>query len=211
VERLGGPAAGRAAFALTAGLACDAGGFNPLSFDRTLVGVAAVTLVLAILTGGERPGAYAATLLGALGLLTAWTAASWLWSESPPRALVEAQRVALYFAAACVVVLAGRRVAPVWIAAGVAAAATFVACWNLVVRARGVPHSAEFGALADPVGYANGLALLCAVGLLLLLALPRLALLAGLPLAVDVGERAGAALLDVIDGERQPRAERKAG
>ena len=44
MERLGGPAAGCAAFALTAGLACDAGGFNPLSFDRTLVGVAAVTL-----------------------------------------------------------------------------------------------------------------------------------------------------------------------
>jgi O-Antigen ligase len=185
VERLGGPAAGGAAFALTVGLASDEGGFAALAWDRALVGLGALALVLAIVVRVERPGRHAAVLLAGLGLLAAWAAASWLWSESPPRALVEAQRGALYLAAAAAVVVAGRRVAPVWIAGGVAAGATAIACWNLALRARGV-HGAELGAGADPVGYANGLALLCVVGLLLLPLLPRLALLAAAPLAVDL-------------------------
>ena len=137
VKRLGGPAGGAAAFALTAGLAVDEGGYNAVSYDRALLGLCAVALVAALVWRWERPGVPAAAMLVSLGLFAAWTAASWLWSESPPRALVEAPRVALYAVAAAVVVLAGRRVAPVWIAGGVAAAATLVAIWNLVVdRAR---------------------------------------------------------------------------
>jgi hypothetical protein len=185
VERLGGPAAGGAAFALTVGLASDGGGFAALAWDCALVGLGALALVLAILVRVERPGRHAAVLLAGLGLLTAWAAGSWLWSESPPRALVEAQRHALYLAAAAAVVVAGRRVAPVWIAGGVAGGATAIACWNLVLRARGV-HGTDLGAGADPVGYANGLALLCVVGLLLLPLLPRLAWLAAAPLAADL-------------------------
>jgi hypothetical protein len=185
VERLGGPAAGGAAFALTVALASDDGGFGALAWDRALVGLGALALVLAIVARVGRPGRHATVLLAGLALLTAWTAGSWLWSESPPRALVEAQRDALYFAAAGAVVVAGRRVSPVWIAGGVAGGATAVACWNLVLRARGV-HGAELGAGADPVGYANALALLCVLGLLLLPALPRVALFAAPPLVVDL-------------------------
>ena len=137
MKRLGGPAGGAAAFALTAGLAVDEGGYDAVSYDRALLGLCAVALVAAVLWRWERPGVPAAALLGALGPLTGWTAASWLWSESPPRALRRAPRVALYAVAAAVVVLAGRRVAVMWIAGGVAAAATLVAIWNLVV-VRGV-------------------------------------------------------------------------
>ena len=92
------------------GLAADAGGFDALTWDRALVVVAAVALVLVILLEGASPGPFAAVFLAALVALSAWTALSWLWSESPPRALVEAQRVALYSASATLVVLAGRRV-----------------------------------------------------------------------------------------------------
>lgn len=186
MTRLGGPAAGAAAFALTAAVACDAGGFNALTWDRALVVVGGATLVLVILADGAKPGRYAAIFLAALVALTAWTALSWFWSESPARAPVEAQRVALYALCATAVVLAGRRMPPRWLAAGVAGACTFVALWNLWMRIRGVANPSDTGALAQPVGYANGLALLCAIGLLLLPQLPVATWVAAPPLAVDL-------------------------
>ena len=172
--KLAGAGAAAVALALTAGLAFDAGGFHPVSWDRALVGVAGLTLVTVLLAGARRPGRAAAATLGALGLLTAWTAASWAWSDSPPAALQEAQRTALYAAVAAAVVVAGRRIGPGWIAAGVAAGACAAGIWNLCVRLApdwsGVgPLRTDIGQLADPVGYANGLALLAVLGLLLAL------------------------------------------
>lgn len=202
MTRLGGPAGGVAAFALTAWLAADAGGYAVLSCDRALVAVAAGALLLVILVGGERPGRFAAAQLAGLGLLAAWTASSWLWSESPPAALEEAQRAALYLAAALLVVLAGRRVPPDWVARGVVAGAALVAGWNLVTLVRGVSHPGDSGAQAEPVGYANGLALLCVLGLLLLRTLPRLAWPAVVPpLAADlVVQRSVGALAALLAG-----------
>jgi len=196
VKRLGGPAGGAAAFALTAALAVDEGGYNAVSYDRALLALCAVALVAAVVWRWERPGVPAAATLVSLGLLTAWTAASWLWSESPPRALVEAPRVALYAVAAAAVVLAGRRVAPVWIAGGVVAAVTLVAIWNLVVIASGA--SSDTGAASEPVGYANGVAILCVVGLVLLPRLPRPALVAALPLAADLAKQASTGALAAL-------------
>lgn len=195
MTRLGGPAVGAAAFALTAGLACDAGGFESVSLARALVLLGAAALLLAILATVELPGRFAGVQLAALGLLTAWTAASWLWSDSPPQALVEAQRTALYLGAALAVVLVGRRATTSWIAAGVVGGATLAAVWNLVTRARGVAHPRDTGALAEPVGYANGLALLCVLGLLLLPALPRVAWVLVVPLAVDLWKQDSAGAL----------------
>jgi hypothetical protein len=187
MDRLGGPAGGIAAFALTAGLAADTGGFGAVSWDRALIGLCAAALLLVILGGGERPGGrYALVFLGALGSLTAWTAASWLWSDSPPLALVEAQRVALYFAIAIACVLAGRRLSLQWLAGGIAVASTFIAIWNLAIRIGGHSHPSDLGASARPVGYANSLALICVVGLLLLPVLPRLALVLAGPLVADL-------------------------
>jgi O-antigen ligase/polysaccharide polymerase Wzy-like membrane protein len=186
MDRLGGPAGGAAAFALTAGLAADAGAYGALSYDRALLGLAAVALLAVLLAGGARPGLFAGTLVAALGLLTAWTAASWLWSESPPRALVEAPRSALYAVVAAAVVLAGRRVPPAFVAGGVAAGATLVAGWNLVVVLHHHDRAQDSGVLAHPVGYANSLGLLCALGIVLLLRLPRAAFAAAPILAADL-------------------------
>jgi hypothetical protein len=133
----------------------------------------------------------AGTLLAALGLLVAWTAASWLWSDSPPIALQEAQRAALYLAVACAVVLAGRRVPLAWICGAVAGGATVAALWNLGIRLAPdwLDRSAlrtDIGQLADPVGYANSLALLAAVGLVLALGIDGLAAVATVPLAAAI-------------------------
>jgi hypothetical protein len=171
-----GAAGGAAAFALTAWLASDNGGFDATTWNLGLIVVCAVALVVVIVDGGEHPSLHAALFVGALALLTAWTALSYLWSDSPPLALVESQRVALYFAVAFAAVLMRRWLEPRWLCAGVAGTATFVASWNLVLHIRGVANAAETGGGAAPVGYANGLALLCVLGAVALLALPRPAL-----------------------------------
>ena len=172
-----GAAGGAAVFALTAWLAADNGGFDATTWNLALIVVCAVALVVVLVDGGERPALYAVVFVGSLALLTAWTALSYFWSDSPPLALVEAQRVALYFAVALAVVLMRRRLEPRWLCAGVAGAATLVAAWNLVLHIRGVADAAETGGGAAPVGYANSLALLCVLGAVALLALPRPALL----------------------------------
>jgi hypothetical protein len=181
-----GATGGVAAFALTAALASDNGGFDATTWSLALIALCAAGLVVVIVDGGSRPRTHAAVFLGSLGALTAWTALSYFWSDSPPFAPVEAQRIALYLAAALTVVLARHRLEPRWIAGGIAAGATFVAIWNIVVHIRGVANPEDVGAIDAPFGYANGLALLCVLGIVLLGALPRPALVAVPVLGADL-------------------------
>jgi hypothetical protein len=155
---------GVAFFALVVGLAADDGGFRPLSWDRALVGIA----VLAPFVRLRRPGRDGALFLCALAALAAWTTASWLWSASPASALDEAQRVTLYALVATAVVLCR----PLGVRPAVAGATIVVACWNLVAGGNA------------PIGYANALALLCALGLVLLPSVPRWTWLGAVPLVV---------------------------
>lgn len=145
-----------------------------MTWNRALLGLAVVLVLCAFLTGVARPNAPTAVLAA----LTGWTALSYFWSASPASALVEAQRVALYAAVAAAVSMRARRVAT-W---PIVAAIVLVAAWNLVDRARGAGEGT--GAGAQPVGYANALALLCVLGLVLLPSLPRPWWLAALPLGV---------------------------
>jgi len=119
-------------------------------------------------------------VLAALCALTAWTALSWFWSPSPARALEEAQRVAAYAAIAAAVLLCWRRT-PSWV---VPASVCVVAVWNLVAAG-----GTGTGAGSQPVGYANGLALLCVVGIVAALALPLPAWLLVVPPAVVLVEQ----------------------
>jgi hypothetical protein len=146
------------------GLAAEDGGFRALSWDRALVGIAVLVPFVPL----RRAGRDAAIFLCALAGLAGWTAASWLWSPSPASALEEAQRVTLYAVVATAVVICRPRGA----AAAIVGATVVVACWNLAARGDG------------PVGYANALALLCALGLVLLPSLPRRTWLGALPLAI---------------------------
>ena len=185
MDRLAAPVGGVAVFALTAGLACDNGGFDAVTWGWASVVLGGVALVLVIVTGGERPGRYGSVLLAALASLTAWTAASWLWSDSPPLALVEAQRVALYLFAAIAVSLAGKRIPLRFTAAGIVGGTTVAAVWNLVIHIAGT-SSTTTGSADRPVGYANSTAFLCVLGLLLLPLLPRRALVVAVPLGADL-------------------------
>lgn len=189
---LAGPAAGAGALATTVALAFDAGGFHAVTWDRALVLLAVAAFGLLVLAGVGPPGRYATVLLAALALLTAWTAASWLWSDSPSAALVEAQLAGAYLAAVLAVVVAGRRAPLPWLAGGVAVGIVPAACWNLGLRLApdwaGRPRvRADIGSLADPVGYGNALALLAVVAILLLLAAAAAGSLPALPRVLAAG------------------------
>lgn len=121
----------------------------------------------------RRPGRDGTLFLGALFALALWTAASYLGSESPASALEESQRVMLYAVVAAAVLLCRPRAA----VPAVAGAAVVVACWNLIVGGDA------------PIGYANALALLCVLGLVLLPSLPRPAWIGALPLLVVLVEQ----------------------
>lgn len=194
-----------AAFGLTAGLAFDAGGFRPVSWNRAFLALAMLALLLVLLAPLERPGRFAAGMAVALMLLTAWTASSWFWSESPTLAPLEAQRTALYAMTAAVVAVAGRRVPLAGVTAGIAAAATAAGSWNLAVRlapdwtGRGALRT-DIGQLADPIGYANALALLAALGILLALGM-RYAAPALVPLAAVIAlQQSTGALAALVAG-----------
>jgi O-Antigen ligase len=166
--------------ALLVGLAADDGGFEALAWDRALLGLAVVVLLWALLVDARRPGRDGAVLLVVLAALTGWTALSWFWSASPSRALEEAQRVALYASIAGAVLVCWRRT-PTWV---VPVSVSVVAVWNLVAAG-----GTGTGAGSQPVGYANGLALLCVVGIVVALALPVPALLLAVPPAVVLVEQ----------------------
>src|SRR5438132_2737452 len=104
--------------------------------------------------------------------LVAWTALSELWSTGAGTPLLEAERSALYLAAAAAVLLAPGRPSPRALTAGVLAACVAVSAWGLAVRLdlRSV-SGADFESyrLAGPLGYSNGLGLVAAIGSLLAL------------------------------------------
>ena len=137
-------------------------------------------LLWALAADARRPGRDGAVLVVALAALTAWTALSWFWSASPARALEEAQRAALYATIAAAVLLCWRRT-PSWV---VPVSVCIVAVWNLVASG-----GTGTGAGSQPVGYANGLALLCVVGIVVALALPLPAWALAVPPAVVLVEQ----------------------
>jgi hypothetical protein len=150
------PAAG--VFALVAALGFDEGGYAASAWGWSAVVVFAVLAVL-LATGVGRPQRAGVVLVAALGALAAWTAASILWSSHVSASVLEVERALLYVAAAAVFVLAGSGPA---LLAGVLAAVTVLCGYGLVEVQAGER-------LSEPIGYANGIAILAAIGMLLAL------------------------------------------
>jgi hypothetical protein len=170
--------AGLAAFLLIAGLGFDDGGFAPTSW-----GWSACLLLLsalALLAGGLalRPSRLEAVFFGALVALLAWTLASAAWSLDPASSVLEAQRLLVYVSAVGAFLLGGRRGSREPLLAGALAGASILALAGLIdVLVGSDPPgsaSADPGSqdrLSEPLGYANGVGVVAAMGSLLALAL----------------------------------------
>src|SRR6266540_432197 len=121
-------------------------------------------------------------LVAALAALAAWIGLSALWSDDRGTSLLELERAVVYpLGVGALVLLAGRRLIPA-VLIGIVAAVVAVAAYSVIAD-----H--EQASLQGPVGYANALGILCAMGLLLTLGfvlerrglrLRALALVAGL-------------------------------
>lgn len=141
------------------------------------------TLIVLIVFGllPRQPAPRASLLLGALlAAFALWTSASLLWSVSSEKTFDEVNRVTLYLGVFVLVsVVSSRRSLAHWIA-GLAAAISAVAAVAIVARlipgsfsGRGLDVFLPAAAtrLSFPLGYWNGLAILLAFGVPLLLSL----------------------------------------
>jgi O-antigen ligase len=168
---------GLLAVALVLGLGFDEGGFASTSWVWSVL---PLTVVVAVLLAGEadRPSRLEVGFLAALAGLFGWTLLSRFWSIDPTASLLDAERLLLYLATAVALVLAARPGSTPILLVGILAALAVLclaALGDAVVGddAIGVvtddPGSDD--RLAGPVGYANGMALLAAMGTLLALGL----------------------------------------
>ena len=148
------PAAG--AFALVTALAFDEGGYAPTAWGWSGVVLFAVLAVL-LARGAGRPGRPALLLAAGLVALAVWAAASVAWSSHVSASILDAERTLVYVGAAALFVLAPAGPA---LAAGVLAGATAAALYGLL-------EFEEGERLIEPIGYANGMAILAVLGLLL--------------------------------------------
>jgi hypothetical protein len=152
----GKASAGAGVFALIAAVGLDGGGYAATAWGWSAAGLLAV--LAALLARGVRlPGKPALVLVAALVALVVWTAASIAWSSHVSASVLDVQRTLLYAAAASVLVLARSGTA---LLGGVLAAVTLL-CGYALTEVR------EGERLTEPVGYANGLAILAVLGLLL--------------------------------------------
>jgi O-Antigen ligase len=169
---------GLGAFLLIAGLGFDDGGFAAPSW-----GWSAVLLLVAAGTAAAgglalRPSRLEVAFLGALAGLLAWTAVSAAWSLDPASSVLDAERLLVYLAATGAILFLARRDSREPLLAGALAGASLLSLTGLIDVMVGTDPpgavSADPGSqdrLSEPLGYANAVALMAAMGTLLALAL----------------------------------------
>jgi O-antigen ligase len=161
-------------------LAFRDGGFHPSSWRAATVALLAAAALAVVLRRAATPSRDQVAVALGLGALAAWTALSALWSPLPDASLLDAQRTLLYVALiVAAVVVGGRLLAGTLAAIGLVCA--YAVGQRLLQGPPDPPRPFEGTFLQEPLGYANGLGGMAAIGLAavsVLLLLPRLRLLA---------------------------------
>lgn len=151
-------------------LAVDDGGYLATTWGwaaLVLAWVAGLSLVLR----DARVSRLELGWIGALSLLTAWTAASMLWTSTQTQTALAVERTFVYLLAAIAVVVATRSFAYRSLLWGAWAGSSIACLYGLATRL----FPDRFGAadpiagyrLSDPIGYWNGLGLLTAIAIVL--------------------------------------------
>jgi O-antigen ligase/uncharacterized membrane protein len=158
-------------------LAVADGGFAPPTWGWATLALVAVAVVAVLTRGVPHPGVVEYLFVGGLAGVALWALLSAVWSEDQAQSILDAQRTALYVVAAVAILLAGRRSTTTPLLGGLLVAIVFVCSYGLSLRlfpdsvaSGGVPLSTDPEAafkLAQPLGYANGLGALAAIGLAL--------------------------------------------
>ena len=148
------------------------GGYFPIAWGWTGLALALAAGGALILVEEVELTRFELVTLGALAGLVAWEGLSALWSQSPPRSVLETQRDVVYVAALATLLLLTSRRSARTLAAAVLIGASATALWGLATRL--VPEhfgsvGPPTGQLAGPVGYWNALGILTVIALLLAL------------------------------------------
>jgi O-antigen ligase len=143
-------------------LAAADGGYFPTAWGAAALAFAWIAGAALLLRPSSGPAARELAAVALLAGVLGWISLSAIWSDSVPLTLREAERTLGYPVALAAFLLAGRRRDAEALVGGVVAGAGAIAAWNLVARIVGV--GSEQGAAAVPVGYANGLAAVLAIG-----------------------------------------------
>jgi O-antigen ligase len=146
------------------------GGYFPRAWRLT--SFALLAFALAALVGRREIalGRIERVFLGLVAALTAWTAASTIWSDTSGTSILEAERDIVYLAAVAAVLLCLRRESLPVLLGGALAGITAVAGYGLVtylLYGRHHLNPIEGKLLFEPLGYANGLGIYAAIGTLL--------------------------------------------
>jgi O-antigen ligase len=170
------------------------GGYFPRAWRLT--SFALLAFALAALVGRQRIALsrIERAFLGLVAALTAWTAASTIWSDTSGTSILEGERDIVYLAAVAAVLLCVRRESVPVLLGGALAGITVVAGYGLftyVVFDHPL-NPIEGKLLFEPLGYANGLGIYAAIGTLLAVGLalslrpPLLRLMCLAPVAILV-------------------------
>jgi hypothetical protein len=169
------PAAAAAVAIVALGLA--QGGFAQGGWMLETVAFAAIGMAALVSHGSTRPAGGALLTLAGLAALTAWTAMSAAWAPDDALALVDARRGVLYLAVLVAFVFVAR-LHPQALAnatfAGIAVLMTIAVLVYLLPLDGHTADPFEGYLLSEPIGYANAVGIVAAVGLVLaLLPMPR--------------------------------------
>jgi O-antigen ligase len=161
-------------------LAFRDGGFHPSEWRAATVALLAAAALAVVLRRPPLPSRSQLAVTLGLAALAGWMALSALWSPVPDASLLEAQRALVYVAAALAAVAVGGR-----LLAGTLAGAGLVCAYavgqRLLQGPPDPPDPFEGTLLQEPLGYANGLGGIAAIGLaatVVLVREPRLRLVA---------------------------------
>jgi len=145
-------------------LAFRDGGFHPSSWRAATVALLAAAALAIVLRRAAAPSrAQLAVVLG-LGALAGWTALSALWSPDPGTSVLEAQRTLVYVAAIVAAVAVGGRLLAGTLA-GIGLVCAYAVGQRLLQGPPDPPDPFEGSLLQEPLGYANALGGLAAIGL----------------------------------------------
>jgi O-antigen ligase len=149
------------------------GGYYPSTWRWAGVALAAVAGMQLLLRRAERPSLLGMLSAGALTVLGAWMLLSSLWGIAGTEAPREAERCSLYVAVVCALLAVVRhettRALLTGLLAGVTALAIFALGDHALLDPPLDPYQGSL--LKEPVGYANALGLLMAIGVVLALGL----------------------------------------
>jgi O-antigen ligase/polysaccharide polymerase Wzy-like membrane protein len=151
----------------------DAGGFFPRSWGWSAIALAALAGFATLARERIHVGRPEALTFGALATMAVWIALSSAWSSSPSNSLLEAERSLIYVAGlGGAALIVQRRTGPALLA-GVLGGVVAVAVYGLVTRLFPsgpiVANPFEGTLLIEPLGYANALGIVAALGILLTL------------------------------------------